>query len=177
MSVHPSRGAWEVRWREPGGKARSKRLHDEAKAHELDAELRQAKHARTFSPGPGASESIYPYETKAGTRYLFKYRRSDGTSDTKRGFASRAAARKARRSHVSAVERGEVRVCREDFATFFDSWLRGRRPFLSPGTFANYRVHGEKRLKPAFGSETPPSSLRPTCANGWPSRTSTSRRD
>lgn len=87
---------------------------------------------------------------------MFKYRRSDGSSGTKRGFASRTAARKARRQLVGAIERGEVRVCREDFATFFDSWLRGRRPFISPGTFADYGVHGEKRLKPAFGERKPP---------------------
>ena len=163
-----------MRWREADGAARSKRFEDETEARDFN---RSRKGKAGATDERGSNESIYPYETKAGTRYLFKYRRPDGTSDTKRGFASRAAARQARRALVSAVERGEVRVCREDFATFFDSWLRGRRPFLSPGTFANYRVHGEKRLKPAFGSETPPSSLRPTCANGWPSRTSRSRRD
>ena len=62
-----------------------------------------------------SGDGIYPYETRAGTRYYFKYRKSDGRSATKRGFASPRAARRERdqcretcrawqfpRSHVSA---------------------------------------------------------------------------
>ncbi len=155
MSVHADRGGWQVRWREPGGTARSRRFSEEEDARRFDRALRAQEGPRAVLAERGSSESIYPYETKAGTRYLFKYRRSDGSSDTKRGFASRSAARKARRQLVGAIERGEVRVCREDFATYFDAWLHGRRPFLSPGTLSDYRNHGEKRLKPAFGRVRP----------------------
>jgi hypothetical protein len=35
-----------------------------------------------------SGEGIYPYETRQGTRYYFKYRKSDGRSATRRGFAS-----------------------------------------------------------------------------------------
>ena len=40
-----------------------------------------------------SGDGIYAYETKAGTLYYFKYRKSDGRSATKRGFTSTRAAR------------------------------------------------------------------------------------
>jgi hypothetical protein len=41
-------------------------------------------------------DGIYPYETRAGSRDEFRYRKSDARSATKRGFASPWAARRAR---------------------------------------------------------------------------------
>ena len=98
-------------------------------------------------------ESIYPYQLADGsTRYYFKYRKSDGSPGTKRGFTSRREARRARLRVMAAVDRGEVRACRDTFAVYFDRWLVMRRPYLEEGTWRDYRVHGEKRLKPAFGA-------------------------
>ena len=62
MSVHQSRGAWEVRWRESGGRARSKRFHDEPQANAFDAAVKIAKLAGDKAER-GASESIYPYRS------------------------------------------------------------------------------------------------------------------
>lgn len=95
---------------------------------------------------------VYPYETAAGTRWYIKYDDSDGVARTQRGFTSPTAAGKARGVLVGQADAGELRVAsRERFDTYFDSWLAGRRPFLEPGTWADYEVHGRKRLKPIFG--------------------------
>lgn len=34
----------------------------------------------------------------------------------------------------------------ETFGEFFDAWLRRRRPYLEPGTYIDYEIHGRKRL-------------------------------
>jgi Phage integrase, N-terminal SAM-like domain len=41
------------------------------------------------------------------------------------------------------------------FAERFDAWLEEHRPRIEPGTFRDYRVHGERRLKPFFGTLKP----------------------
>ena len=36
--------------------------------------------------------------------------------------------------------------------TYWSRWLTHRRPYLEPGTWSGYEIHGRKRLVPAFGS-------------------------
>ena len=81
-----------------------------------------------------------------GTRYYFKYRKSDGRSATRRGFASPRAARRERERVVVSAAIGGQTSSTETFGEFFDTWLRNRRPYLEPGTHSDYEVHGRKRL-------------------------------
>jgi integrase len=104
---------------------------------------------RTSRAEPSSTRSgdgIYPYETRAGTRYYFKYRKSDGRSATKRGFASPRAARRERERTVVSAAMGEQLSTTETFGEFFDSWLAKRRAYLEPGTDTDYDVHGRHRL-------------------------------
>ncbi len=66
-----------------------------------------------------AGDGVFPYETKAGALYGFKFRQSDGTSSTRR-FTSRRAARAAKREHEESIRRGEVKVARERFQAFWN---------------------------------------------------------
>jgi len=91
-------------------------------------------------------EGIYPYETRSGTQYYFKYRKSDGRSATKRGFASLRAARRERERIMVSAALGEQASTTETFGDCFDTWLRNRRPYLEPGTYLDYETHGRKRL-------------------------------
>ena len=59
------------------------------------------------------ADGIYSYATSQGTRYYFKYRKSDGVSATKRGFASPRAARRAREQLEVASRRGQVSSAKE----------------------------------------------------------------
>jgi len=100
--------------------------------------------AEPGSTRPG--DGIYPYETRAGTRYYFKYRKSDGRSATRRGFASARAARRERERTVVSAALGEQLSSTETVGEYFDAWLANRRPYLEPGTYTDYEIHGRKRL-------------------------------
>jgi hypothetical protein len=97
------------------------------------------------------SDSIYPYETQAGTRYRFVHRDSAGKQSQRRGFTSPTAARKERERLMGRVHRGEVRTSRESFAEHWDGWLARRKPYLEHGSWIDYRGHGNKRRLPEFG--------------------------
>ena len=99
----------------------------------------------------GRNGGVYSYATAGGTRWRFVYRRTDGTQTTKRGFSSERAARDARRRLIEQVERGEVRHTKETFGSYWERWLARRRPYLEPGTWTGYEIHGRLRLVPAFG--------------------------
>ena len=116
------------------------------------------------SPGGG----IYAYETRAGTRYYFKYRKSDGRSATRRGFASPRAARRERERVVVSAALGEQSSTTETFGEFFDDWLRNRRPYLEPGTYRDYEIHGRKRLETFRPIKL--SRLSPTTIESWIAR-------
>ncbi|HEX8101119.1 MAG TPA: hypothetical protein VF533_00765 [Solirubrobacteraceae bacterium] len=58
---------------------------------------------------------IYPYSTKAGIRFRFVFRQSDGQLSGRRGVTSRRAAATARRRLLEAIDRGESKVARETF--------------------------------------------------------------
>jgi integrase len=52
---------------------------------------------------------------------------------------------------VERADRGELRTTREAFGEHFDQWLRGHHS-IGKGSRADYRGHGERRLKPYFGA-------------------------
>ena len=93
-----------------------------------------------------ARDGVYEYETSAGTRFYFKYRKSDGRSATRRGFESRRAAQRERERTVVSAGNGQQLSTTETFGEFFDTWLANREPYLEPGTYADYEVHGRMRL-------------------------------
>jgi hypothetical protein len=53
---------------------------------------------------------------------------------------------------MGRVRQGTVVVSRMSFGEFFPDWLRRRRPYVTAGTWADYEVHGRKRLLPHFAS-------------------------
>lgn len=102
----------------------------------------------------GRSGGVYSYSTADGIRWRFVYRRSDGSQTSKRGYTSERAARDARRRSIEQVERGEVRHTKETFGGYWQRWLARRKPYLEPGTWTDYEIHGRRRLVPAFGSRS-----------------------
>lgn len=99
----------------------------------------------------GTYGSIYAYETRQGTRYRFTFRNAAGKQSTRRGFTSRTAARKERERLMGSVHRGQLRVSRETLAEWWERWLAQRRPYLEPGSWGDYRRHGEVRILPQLG--------------------------
>jgi hypothetical protein len=137
------RGAWEVRWRDQTGRLRAKRLGSEEAARAFDDALRDTSPSeRTGGDVHGTKGSIYEYETSAGTRWRYVVRRSDGKQTSKRGFTSQRAAHEAYRRVVEQINRGELRHTEETFGSWWDTWLRRRRPYLEPNAWRAYDVDG-----------------------------------
>jgi hypothetical protein len=137
MSIHfdASRDRFVVRWKEDG-RRRVRRFRSEAEAIAFDASLLRPVRRPPLAasvPTPAAGDGIYAYETRDGTRYRCVFRQSDGTLSTRRGFTSRRAAATARRRLVESIERGEVKVARETFETFWLRLLEERRPYMTKG--------------------------------------------
>lgn len=153
VSVREHRGGWEVRWRDSAGRSRARRFPSEDAARAYDAALAEVSPSerRSDMARSGRSGGVYPYMTNDGVRWRFVARRSDGTQTSKRGFASERAARDARRRLIEQIERGEVRHTKETFGAYWERWLARRRPYLEPGTWTGYEIHGRKRLVPVFG--------------------------
>ncbi|MHB1570821.1 MAG: hypothetical protein ACYCXW_20980 [Solirubrobacteraceae bacterium] len=97
MSVRFHRGGWAVRWRDSAGRERSRHFPYQAQTRVFDEALAEVSPAarRTDTATHGRRDGIY-YDTAAGIRRHFVYRRSDGSQTTKRGFTSKRAARDAR---------------------------------------------------------------------------------
>lgn len=93
---------------------------------------------------------VYPYDREGQTLYRALFRNSAGRQRQRRGFTSPSAAAKYRSEMMVRADRGELRATRQRFGDWFDEWLRGHHA-VSAGTRADYRRHGEKRLKPFFG--------------------------
>jgi integrase len=145
VSVHPDRGAWVVRWRDSGAQ-RARRFKTEAEALAFDEGVSGgATKPRSSTP------NVYPYETSEGTRWRYSYRDSRGRASSKRGFPTERAAARDREERMGRVRQGSVYVNRMRFGEFFPVWLRTRRPYLTAGTWADYEVHGRKRLLPHLG--------------------------
>jgi hypothetical protein len=144
MSVHyePDRDRWVVRWRQAGkNRSRTFRLEDEAR--QFDASL-QPTTPKVRPVGDG----VYPYATRAGVRFRFVFRQSDGSVSSRRGFTSRRAAVTARRHMIESIERGEIKVARTTFGAFWTELLEERRPYLTAGSYVETEIHGRKRLLP-----------------------------
>jgi integrase len=156
MSVRFARGGWEVRWQDTSGKRRAKRFPTEEQARVFNDAMAEVAPARrrADTTGYGRNDGVYSYDTKAGPRWRFVARRSDGTQTQRRGFTSERSARDAKRRLVEQVERGEVRHTKQTFHDYWDRWLAQRRPYLEPGTWTGYEIDGRKRLLPALGSLT-----------------------
>lgn len=144
-----------MRWRDSSGRRRSKRFgDDERTARIFDEAVNDVGKTdrKVAAKLPGAGGGVYPYETKQGTRWRYVARRSDGTLTSKRGFTSARAARDAKRRLTEKVERGELRHTKHTFGSWWREWLPRRKPYLEPGSWANYEVHGRKRLLPVLES-------------------------
>jgi integrase len=153
MSVRFDRGGWEVRWLDGSGRKRAKRFKNEQAARAFDEALSEVGPAerRADTAVHGSQGGVYPYRTAQGTRWRYVVRRSDGKQTSKRGFTSPRAAREACRRLVEQIDRGEVRHTKQTFASWWDGWLRHRKPYLEPNAWRAYEVDGRKRLVPAFG--------------------------
>ena len=170
MSIHfdASRDRFVVRWKQDG-RRRIRRFRSEADAIAFDAALlrplRPAPIAASV-PSAAAGDGIYAYETRGGIRFRFVFRQSDGTLSTRRGFTSRRAAATARRRLVESIERGEVKVARETFETFWLRLLDERRPYMTKGSFEDFATHGRKRLLPSLGA-TPLARIDEQLVRRW----------
>ena len=99
-----------------------------------------------------AKGSIYPYDLADGSRrYLVMYRTSNGVQRKRKGFKGIREAERFLNQTIAAVDRGEVVATSDTFAEYIDRWLKEHRPRLEEGTYRDYRVHVERRLKPFFG--------------------------
>jgi integrase len=143
------------------GRNRARRFRSEQEARAFDASLRP--------PTPKVrpvGDGVYPYSTREGIRFRFMFRQSDGKVSTRRGFTSRRAAVIARRHMIESIERGEVKVARATFGTFWLELLEERRPYLAPGTFVDVEIHGRKRLLPTLAG-VPLSRLDEPAVRRW----------
>jgi len=139
--------AFEQRLRQPAAEAQSPEVAAlAARLAELEAQLSVAQEQ---ADGPG--DAVFPYDTRQGVRYGFKFRQSDGTSSTRRGFLSRGTARKAKREMEESIRRGEVKVARESFEAFWTRMLAERKPYLTEGGYEDMETHGRLRLVPFLG--------------------------
>jgi integrase len=153
MSVRFDRGGWEVRWRDGSGRHRARRFKDEQAARAFDEGLRATKPAERRTEVPrGSRGGVYPYRTAKGTRWRFLYRTPDGRQTSKRGFENATSARAAHRRTVEQIERGEMLYADETFGSWWETWIRRRRPYLEPNAWRAYDVDGRKRLLPAFAN-------------------------
>jgi integrase len=151
MSYRLVKGRYEVRWRDNSGRHRSKRFRDEDAAREFDASIHDHDVVeRSRSRRHGQNGGVYPYEISTGTRWRYVTRRSDGSLTSKRGFSSESAARTARRRIAESTERGEVLHTKHTFGSWWEGWLRQRKPYLEPNAWRAYEVDGRKRLLPEF---------------------------
>ena len=66
------------------------------------------------------------------------------------GSSSQRAAHDAYRRVVEQIDRGELRHTDETFGSWWETWLRRRRPYLEPNAWRAYDVDGRSRLLPAF---------------------------
>jgi integrase len=170
VSIHydASRERFVVRWKQDG-RRRIRRFRSEADAISFDAALLRPVRRTPLSASAlsqAAGDGIYAYETRGGTRYRFVFRQSDGTLSTRRGFTSRRAAAAARRGLVESIERGEVKVARETFETFWLRLLEERRPYMTKGSAEDFEAHGRKRLLPSLGS-TPLARIDEQLGRHW----------
>lgn len=69
----------------------------------------------------------------------------------KKGFSGVREAERFLTQTMAEVNAGRVIASGDTFATYIDRWLVEHRPRIEEGTYRDYRVHVERRLKPFFG--------------------------
>jgi hypothetical protein len=168
MSVQfdSSRSRWVVRWSD-GGRQRCRRFADEQAARAFDAERAQEQTARREAaalaladdvkqlrrrlddverplPVDAQSSGISPYATRDGVCWRVAVSRPDGTTTTRRGFTTHAAARVAR----DRLARTDPPGRDTSFGRLWRDWLNAKQPYLTQGAFEDLEAHGRKRLLP-----------------------------
>ncbi len=151
MSVRLDRGGWEVRWRDETRRLRAKRFKSEDAARSFDEAMRDTSPSeRGARTSHGSKGGVYSYETAQGTRWRYVLRRSDGKQTSKRGFTSERAARDAQRRLLEQIDRGGLRHTDHTSGSWWETWLRRRKPYLEPNAWRAYDVDGRTRLLPEF---------------------------
>jgi integrase len=92
---------------------------------------------------------VYPYTKGGETFYRCTWRDADGISRQARGFTSQLAAHKHRKTQIGFADAGIVTTAAapaQTFAKLYDEFLAARKPYLSPGTYEDYKRHGRLRL-------------------------------
>ena len=67
---------------------------------------------------------------------------------------------------MESIERGEVKVARESFETFWLRLLEERRPYMTKGSAEDFETHGRKRLLPSLGA-TPLARVDEQLVRRW----------
>src|SRR5680860_434680 len=99
-----------------------------------------------------AKGSTYPYQLADGSRrYMAVYRTSNGVQKKKKGFHGLRDAQRFLNKTMADVDAGRVIATGDTFASYIDGWLAEHRPRIEEGTYRDYRVHIQRRLKPFFG--------------------------
>lgn len=170
MSVHyePGRDRYVVRWRE-GGRNRSQRFGGIEEAEAFDRGLRVPT---MLTPVPvdtrSGGDGIYAYDTKAGVRFRFVLRQSDGSLSSRRGFTTRRAAATAQRRLLESIERGEVKVARQTFGEFWTRFLDERRPYLMTGSMVDSRPMDGSDCCRRSAQRQSHDLMREPSGGGWP---------
>jgi integrase len=160
VQYDPKRDRFVVRWHEDG-KKRCRRFRTEEDAEAFDETLvrYRGRPSETSAPAVGRppeshrGDGVYPYQTRKGRRWRFSFRHADGSTSSRRGFASRQAAVQARRRLLEAIDRQEVKPARETFRSFWTKLSREKRAYISAGSLQDFETHGRKRLLPFFGED------------------------
>jgi hypothetical protein len=87
---------------------------------------------------------VYPYATRSGVRWRIAVGRQDGSTTTRRGYASREAAWCAQ----ERLSGGRAPAAELSFGRFWIQWLADKRPYLTEGAIEDLEGHGTKRLLP-----------------------------
>jgi len=93
------------------------------------------------------------------------YRQSDGSLSSRRGFTSRGAAVRARRRLLESVDRGEVKVSRENFGAYWERFCAERRAYMTAGSHVDLRTHGRKRQRPGPDGAALAAKMHPISAS------------
>jgi integrase len=94
-------------------------------------------------------DGVYPYTIGSGDNQQQRYYAKLASGATKRGFKTPVAASRYKKARDSAP--ATPTQTRGTFSALWPQFLRARRPYLAPGTYDDYRRHGELRLMAVFG--------------------------
>lgn len=96
---------------------------------------------------------ISEYPTKAGPRFLIKYRDPEGRVRLKRGYPTRKAAADTLKEILVDVKRGQwIEPAKITLESWMAEWLDGLR--LGPSTMASYRKNVRLHINPYLGTIT-----------------------